>query len=76
MRSAAASAAETLGETPKPVRRGTEGNPLAAGLIAFGAGWLVASLLPGTEREREVVGQARISRANTPSQSWSRPRGR
>ncbi|MEV6905081.1 DUF3618 domain-containing protein [Amycolatopsis sp. NPDC051372] len=58
VRSTASSAAETLGEAPKSVRRGTEGNPLAAGLIAFGAGWLVASLVPTSEREREVVGQA------------------
>jgi hypothetical protein len=39
--SAASSAART-------VRRGTEGNPLAAGLIAFGLGWLAASLLPAS----------------------------
>jgi hypothetical protein len=35
------------------------GNPLAAGLIAFGAGWLVASLLPATEPEQQVAWQAR-----------------
>jgi len=34
--------------------RRARGNPLAAGLIAFGVGWLVASLIPGTEKETEL----------------------
>ncbi|MEU4673396.1 DUF3618 domain-containing protein [Amycolatopsis sp. NPDC023774] len=58
MRSTASSAVETVAAAPKSVRRGTEGNPLAAGLIAFGAGWLVASLVPVSEQEKAVVGQA------------------
>ncbi|CUR57944.1 conserved hypothetical protein [metagenome] len=32
----------------------TEGNPLAAGLIAFGAGLLVSSLIPSSEREAHM----------------------
>ena len=32
-----------------------EGNPMAAGLVALGAGFLVAALLPPTEREREAA---------------------
>jgi hypothetical protein len=34
-----------------------QGNPIAAGLIAFGGGLLVASLIPPTETERRVGGQ-------------------
>ncbi|GAB3648004.1 DUF3618 domain-containing protein [Glycomyces tarimensis] len=34
-----------------------KGNPLAAGLIAFGAGALVASLLPGDRTSREAAQQ-------------------
>lgn len=30
-----------------------QGNPLAVGLIAFGAGWLAASLLPATDMEKQ-----------------------
>ena len=30
------------------------GNPLAAGLIALGAGWLLGSLLPASQKEREL----------------------
>lgn len=32
-----------------------EGNPLAVGLIALGAGWLAGSLLPASNRERAAV---------------------
>jgi hypothetical protein len=35
-----------------------QGNPLAAGLIAFGAGWLVSSLLPASRAEANLAGQA------------------
>ena len=33
----------------------TQGNPLAAGLIAFGAGLLVSSLIPASQKEREAA---------------------
>ncbi|WP_406830631.1 DUF3618 domain-containing protein [Pedococcus sp. KACC 23699] len=36
-------------------RRSTEGNPLAAGLIALGAGWLLGSLLPASEKEKRAA---------------------
>ncbi|MFC7598299.1 DUF3618 domain-containing protein [Terrabacter sp. GCM10028922] len=36
------------------VERKTQGNPLAAGVIALGAGWLVGSLLPASQKEREL----------------------
>jgi hypothetical protein len=39
------------------VRGAATGNPLAAGLIAFGVGWLVASVLPVTDVERKVTRQ-------------------
>ncbi|MDQ1582984.1 MAG: hypothetical protein QOF36_1038 [Microbacteriaceae bacterium] len=32
-----------------------QGNPLAVGLIAFGAGWLVASLVPASTKEKELA---------------------
>jgi hypothetical protein len=40
------------------VVRQTQGNPLAAGLIAFGVGWLVSSLLPATQKEQELAQHA------------------
>ncbi|MEH1011920.1 DUF3618 domain-containing protein [Micromonospora sp. CPCC 206060] len=59
----ASSAASTVGEaahqTPAKLREKSEGNPLAAGLIAFGVGWLSSSLLPATSREQRVATQVR-----------------
>ncbi|WP_134773179.1 DUF3618 domain-containing protein [Ornithinimicrobium flavum] len=52
---AAASARDAVANAPSTVRRQAQGNPLAAGLIALGAGWLLGSLLPGTEKERELA---------------------
>jgi uncharacterized protein YjbJ (UPF0337 family) len=43
---------------PATARAKTRGNPLAAGLIALGAGWLVGSLLPSTQKEQELVSDA------------------
>jgi gas vesicle protein len=37
------------------VKAKAEGNPLAVGLIAFGAGLLMASLIPASRKEREVA---------------------
>jgi Protein of unknown function (DUF3618) len=55
----AASAAGAVQEAPQAVRRQTRGNPLAAGLIAFGAGWLISSLLPASRREQELADQTK-----------------
>lgn len=52
---AAGSARDAVADAPALARRKTQGNPLAAGLIALGAGWLLGSLLPGTDKERELA---------------------
>lgn len=44
---------------PGAARDRAAGNPLAAGLIAFGAGLLAASLLPSTRREQQVAQSAK-----------------
>jgi Protein of unknown function (DUF3618) len=56
---AASTAVGAVQEAPQAIRRQTRGNPLAAGLIAFGAGWLVSSLLPASRREQELADQAK-----------------
>ncbi|MGV2855544.1 DUF3618 domain-containing protein [Glutamicibacter sp. AGC13] len=48
-------AAEAVRDAPHRVVEQTTGNPLAAGIIAFGAGLLASSLLPGTQKEAELV---------------------
>ena len=49
---AASSAAAAVQDAPQVARRQAQGNPLAAGLIAFGAGWLVSSLAPASRAEQ------------------------
>jgi hypothetical protein len=55
---AASSAAGAVQQAPDTIVRQTQGNPLAAGLIAFGAGWLISSLLPASQKEQELAQQA------------------
>jgi uncharacterized protein YjbJ (UPF0337 family) len=54
VQSAAQSAADTVREAPHTVARQTRGNPLAVGLIAFGAGLVAASLIPSSEAEKQA----------------------
>lgn len=56
-------AAAKAADAPDAVRSSAAGNPLAAGLIAFGAGLLAASLIPSTRKEQELVTQAKESDA-------------
>ena len=55
----ASTVGDAVHQTPQALVRQTRGNPLAAGLIAFGAGWLVSSLLPASQREQELAAQAK-----------------
>src|SRR6478735_3810523 len=56
---AAASGVEHAGQSVahagQAVARKAKGNPLAAGLVAFGAGLLVAALIPPSDKERELA---------------------
>jgi len=49
------SASGKLGATPSGAADATHGNPIAVGLIAFGIGWLAASLVPASDKEKEVA---------------------
>jgi hypothetical protein len=55
---AASSAAQAVQQAPEAITRQAQGNPLAAGLIAFGVGWLVSSLMPASEKEQQLASQA------------------
>ncbi|GAA3289963.1 DUF3618 domain-containing protein [Arthrobacter citreus] len=44
-------AGSAVGEAPQKLTAKAQGNPIAAGLIAFGAGLLAASLIPASEKE-------------------------
>jgi len=56
---AASGAAGTVRHAPDLVKRETEGNPMAVGLIAFGLGALAGTILPSTQTERSIAPQLR-----------------
>jgi gas vesicle protein len=53
--SAISDAGAAISDAPHKAAVKIQGNPLAAGLIAFGAGLLVSSLIPPSEKEREAA---------------------
>lgn len=59
--SATSSIGDVASRAPEKLREKSEGNPLAAGLIAFGVGWLASSLLPASGREQRIAEQVRRS---------------
>jgi Protein of unknown function (DUF3618) len=56
-RDAAGSVVEEARQAPEKVLEQTQGNPIAAGIIAFGGGLLVASLIPPSEVEQRLAGR-------------------
>jgi hypothetical protein len=55
---AASSVGDAASGAVVQARQQTEGNPLAAGLVAFGVGWLVSSLLPASQAEQRAARRA------------------
>lgn len=52
-------ASEAVKAAPDMARQQARGNPLAAGAVALAAGWLVGSLLPASQRERQLATQVK-----------------
>lgn len=55
VKDSAQQAKESAKQAPERVRQQTQGNPLVAGAVAFGAGVLAASLLPPTRQEQQAA---------------------
>src|SRR5215203_4649922 len=51
----ASSVGDAVSNAPAQIKQRARGNPLAAGLIAFGAGLLISGLIPSSQREQEAV---------------------
>jgi uncharacterized protein YjbJ (UPF0337 family) len=51
----ASGAADKVREAPEMIQQQAQGNPLAAGLVVFGAGMLLATLFPPTEAEQRAA---------------------
>ena len=67
----AQSATDAIGDgatsSSTALRRQTQGNPLAVGVMAFGLGWLVSSLLPASDTETKL---RRFDGSGPAGQSW------
>jgi gas vesicle protein len=50
-----AAVGDAVSGAPATVKRKAQGNPLGAGLVAFGLGFLVSSLIPASDREQHVA---------------------
>jgi hypothetical protein len=61
----ASAAQDAISAAPDQLCRQAAGNPLAAGLIAVGVGWLVGSLLPASSAEERAA--AKVKEAATPA---------
>jgi gas vesicle protein len=55
---AAGSVSDSAGGAVDVIGSKAQGNPLAAGLVAFGAGMLISALIPASEKEAEVAQRA------------------
>jgi hypothetical protein len=51
----ASAVGDAVSNAPAQVKEKARGNPLAAGLIAFGAGLLISGLIPSSQREQQAV---------------------
>src|SRR5437899_2903318 len=56
--SAASSVGDVASSAPQMARHRAQGNPFAAGIVAFGVGMLVSSLLPASQKEQELASAA------------------
>ena len=56
--SAAAGLSDSVSSVAEGTRRAADGNPLAMGLVAFGAGLVAATLFPATRTERDLAERA------------------
>lgn len=73
---AAQSVQDTAGSAVHAVERRTEGAPLAAGLIAFGAGMVAAALVPATAKEAQVAGTLVDAAKDSPLADEAKAAGR
>ncbi|WP_285114736.1 DUF3618 domain-containing protein [Leifsonia sp. fls2-241-R2A-40a] len=55
----ASDAGDAVADAGRTVVNKAQGNPLAVGLIAFGVGALVASLIPASTKEKELASSAK-----------------
>lgn len=52
---AAGSVKDAASSAPSALKSRTRGNPVAAGVVAFGLGWLISSLIPASDSEQKAA---------------------
>lgn len=57
--SALSNAGDAVSDAPHRIASSTRGNPIAVGLIAFGAGLLAAALIPASQQEQRLADKAK-----------------
>jgi len=72
--SAGSSAGESVQQTPDVVKRTTQGSPLAAGLVALGAGAIISALIPSSKPEQQAATRVKESAAPAMSQAKEKVR--
>jgi uncharacterized protein YjbJ (UPF0337 family) len=55
------SASSAMATAPDRVKTQASGNPLAAGVIALGVGWLLGSALPASPKETQLAGEVKAN---------------
>ncbi|MDX6327362.1 MAG: hypothetical protein QOK15_3716 [Nocardioidaceae bacterium] len=65
----------TVSNAGQTAKAQAQGNPLAAGLIALGAGWLLGSMLPATAKERQAAAAVKEQAAPLVSQAQDVAKG-
>jgi len=60
---AVGSVAQASGELPRNAVQTAKGDPLAVGLIAFGAAWLASSLVPASSKEQQLAASVKDAAA-------------
>jgi len=56
-RDAAGAVGSAVTDAPHRIEQGTSGNPLVAGMVAFGLGVLAATVLPASRKEQQLARQ-------------------
>lgn len=59
-RAGVAGAGSSASDSLSDVKAKAEGNPIAVGLIAFGVGMLVSSLIPASSKEKEAAAELKV----------------
>lgn len=73
-RDAASNVAGSLTDIPRVARRNAESKPLAAGLLSFATGFLLGSVLPPTDTERQLT--ERVKESLRPVEEEAKERGK